>query len=76
MAAAVDHQYSHDLPGNQGVMCYRLRELFGKIRAFLFLLLRSKVDRADCVELHTDFFEDSDHCLNHFSHTFTTSVKA
>lgn len=32
--------------------------------------------KGDCVELHTIFFEDRDTCLNHFSHTFTTSVKA
>ena len=57
-------------------MCYHLHDLFGKMRDFLYLLLRSKDERADCVELHTIFFEDRDTRLNHFSHTFTTSVKA
>ena len=76
VGAAVDRQFHKDLLVMQVVMCYHLHDLFGKMRDFLYLLLRSKDERADCVELHTIFFEDRDTCLNHFSHTFTTSVKA
>ena len=46
VGAAVDRQFHKDLLVMQVVMCYHLHDLFGKMRDFLYLLLRSKDERA------------------------------